>query len=145
MTDDEPDGRPWTEAQWERFMQQSDARSAKFGELLETLRDDPNCDGIIAHEMGWDQDADEDICDAELDDGDPEDAFAEDDGEAIGMQFARRLLSCSLEELPTDDPPRSFGVVPRAGNPRRRFAVHGFPRHAKAFHHSGSRLDRSQF
>ena len=49
------DDRPWTEAQWEAFMKRSDARSAKFGELLETVRDDPDRDAIIGHEMGWDR------------------------------------------------------------------------------------------
>lgn len=50
--------RPWTEDQWEAFMKRGDARSAKFGELLETLRDDPDRDATIAREMGWDDDDD---------------------------------------------------------------------------------------
>ena len=54
---DLPDGQPWTEAQWERFLRRSDVRSAKFGELLETFRDRPDRDDIIAREMGWDLDA----------------------------------------------------------------------------------------
>jgi hypothetical protein len=49
------DDRPWTEAQWEEFMKRADARSAKFGELLETLQDHPDRDAIIDHEMGWDR------------------------------------------------------------------------------------------
>src|SRR5262245_14062320 len=49
------DDRPWTEAQWEAFMKRADARSAKFGELLETFQDHPNRDAIIDHEMGWDR------------------------------------------------------------------------------------------
>lgn len=44
---------PWTEAQWERFMEHSDMRSARFGELLETFMDDPDRDRIVAREMGW--------------------------------------------------------------------------------------------
>ena len=52
MSESESDDRPWNEAKWERFMLASDVRSAKFGELLETLIDDPNCDEIIAREMG---------------------------------------------------------------------------------------------
>src|SRR2546425_483984 len=54
--DQEPDDRPWTEEQWERFMEKSDVRSAKFGELLETFIDHPDRDELIAHEMGWDRD-----------------------------------------------------------------------------------------
>ena len=50
---------PWTEQQWEQLMRRSDVRSAKFGELLETLRDEPDFEERIAHEMGWDRDDDE--------------------------------------------------------------------------------------
>lgn len=55
MIDPLPNDRPMTEAEWERFMQESDARSAKFGELLETLMDHPDRDAIIDQEMGWDE------------------------------------------------------------------------------------------
>ena len=53
MADFEPDDLPWTEEHWERFMQRSDARSARFGDLLETLRNHPDRDEIVAREMGW--------------------------------------------------------------------------------------------
>ncbi len=36
-------------------MQAADVRSAKFGELMETLIDHPDRDEIVAHEMGWDR------------------------------------------------------------------------------------------
>jgi hypothetical protein len=36
---DEEDS-PWTEAQWEAFMKKGDLRTARYGELLETLIDD---------------------------------------------------------------------------------------------------------
>jgi len=57
MSEPEPefDDRPWTEEQWEKLMRESEVRSAKFGELLETLADHPDRDAIIAHEMGWDR------------------------------------------------------------------------------------------
>lgn len=48
--------RPMTEAEWEQLMRESEARSAKFGELLETLIDHPDRDAIIEREMGWDRD-----------------------------------------------------------------------------------------
>jgi hypothetical protein len=54
-----PDDRPMNEAEWERFMQKSDARAAKFGELLETLQDHPDRDAIIGREMGWDRPEDD--------------------------------------------------------------------------------------
>ena len=56
--DDEPE-QPWNEAQWEKFLKESEVRSAKFGELLETLMDHPDRDAIIDREMGWDRDDDE--------------------------------------------------------------------------------------
>ena len=51
---DPPDDRPWSEEKWEAFMRESDLRSARFGEIFETVIDDPNRDRIIAREMGWD-------------------------------------------------------------------------------------------
>lgn len=45
--------RHWTEAEWEAFMKDADNRAARFGELLETLRDDPDRHAKIAKEMGW--------------------------------------------------------------------------------------------
>lgn len=51
--ENEEDERPWDEAQWEAFMKESDVRAARFGELFETLIDDPDRDEKIAEEMGW--------------------------------------------------------------------------------------------
>ena len=47
------DDRPWDEERWEAFMRESDLRAARFGEILETVRDDPDRDRIVAKEMGW--------------------------------------------------------------------------------------------
>jgi hypothetical protein len=58
MSREEPE-QPWTEAQWEKFLKESEVRSAKFGELLETLMDHPDRDAIIDREMGWDRDDDQ--------------------------------------------------------------------------------------
>src|SRR5256885_2075067 len=44
---------PWSEQRWEQFMRESDLRSARFGEIFETVMDDPDRDRIIAREMGW--------------------------------------------------------------------------------------------
>jgi hypothetical protein len=79
--------RPWTEAEWERFLQVSEARSARYGELLETLMDNPDRDELIAREMGWDMDDDLDgteleyplVDDSELELPDPESPFADED------------------------------------------------------------------
>ncbi|MCS6860218.1 MAG: hypothetical protein NZT92_07855 [Abditibacteriales bacterium] len=59
MKENEFDDRPWTEEEWEKFIECSEIRAAKYGELLETFMDDPNCDEIIAREMGWDEPDDE--------------------------------------------------------------------------------------
>lgn len=44
----------WDEEDWERFLQKADVRNAKYIELFETLHNHPDCDGLIAREMGWD-------------------------------------------------------------------------------------------
>jgi hypothetical protein len=59
MNESEEPEQPWNEAQWEKFLKESEVRSAKFGELLETLMDHPDRDAIIDREMGWDRDDDE--------------------------------------------------------------------------------------
>src|SRR4051812_15802053 len=51
--EDDDDEAPWSEQRWEEFMRDSDLRSARFGEIFETVMDDPNRDRIIAKEMGW--------------------------------------------------------------------------------------------
>ncbi len=51
------DERPWTEEQWEAFMRRNDLRADRFGELMETLIDDPDRHAKISHEMGWDKPA----------------------------------------------------------------------------------------
>jgi hypothetical protein len=77
MTDEPFDERPWGEEEWERFMQESDAKSARFGELLETLRDHPDCDEIIRREMGWDKGDETGSDDDEESDNDLDDWKAE--------------------------------------------------------------------
>jgi len=43
----------WDEDDWERFLQKADVRNAKYMELFETLHNHPDCDNLIAKEMGW--------------------------------------------------------------------------------------------
>src|SRR5258706_7516228 len=50
----EADEKPWTEEQWEAFMKRQDLKAARFGEILETVIDDPNRYEFIEKEMGWD-------------------------------------------------------------------------------------------
>jgi hypothetical protein len=53
----EEPSRPWTEAEWERFIRQSEARSARAMELMETLykegADEDQIERRLCREMGW--------------------------------------------------------------------------------------------
>jgi len=94
MSDDAADDRPMNEEEWERFMQKADARSAKYGELLETLIDHPECDEIVAHEMGWDRPGADDA-----------DWKEEDDADAFGTDemFTDEELAEAEHEMREDD------------------------------------------
>lgn len=41
------------EFDWEEFLKKNDAMVDKYSALMEKYMDDPNCDKIIAEEMGW--------------------------------------------------------------------------------------------
>lgn len=45
----------WNEHDYERFFRESDARAAKYSELLEKHGDSEEAESIIAKEMGWDR------------------------------------------------------------------------------------------
>jgi hypothetical protein len=47
--------QPWDEHDYERLLRESDARTAKYGELLEKYGDSDAADAIIAKQMGWDR------------------------------------------------------------------------------------------
>src|SRR5690625_1288782 len=51
---DGEDEEPLDEFQWEQLLRQSDKISDQYLEALEKYRDDPDCDRLIAEEMGWD-------------------------------------------------------------------------------------------
>jgi hypothetical protein len=48
-----PENKEWDEFDYEKFMRECDARTDKYGELLDKYMDDPDRDRIIAREMGW--------------------------------------------------------------------------------------------
>ena len=52
-----PDLEEWDEFDWEKSLRESDARTKKYGELLDKYGDDPNADEIIDKEMGWDEES----------------------------------------------------------------------------------------
>ena len=55
--EDQPQDRPWNEAEWHAFLDRGDFFSARYQELFETLADDPQRDQLISREMGWDEPA----------------------------------------------------------------------------------------
>jgi len=46
---------PWDEHDYERFLKECDARTTKYGELLDKYGPSEEADTIIAKEMGWDR------------------------------------------------------------------------------------------
>lgn len=44
----------WDEHRWEEFFKESDKRTDKYSQLLDEYMDHPDCERIIAEEMGWD-------------------------------------------------------------------------------------------
>jgi hypothetical protein len=48
-----PENKEWDEFDYEKFMRECDARTDKYGELLDKYMDHPDRDRIIAREMGW--------------------------------------------------------------------------------------------
>jgi hypothetical protein len=43
----------WDEVRYEQFLRESDARTERYGRLLEKYKDHPDSERIIAREMGW--------------------------------------------------------------------------------------------
>lgn len=54
LTEEDEDLEPLDEFQWERLLRQSDQITDQYLEALEKHRDDPDCDRLVAEEMGWD-------------------------------------------------------------------------------------------
>lgn len=76
------DAPPRSEAEWEAEFRRMDVLTDRFGELLETLIDDPDRDAKIAREMDWFQDDEGD------DDDDPELAARRDEFEHAVLQVS---------------------------------------------------------
>jgi hypothetical protein len=55
----DPDKVEWDEHDYERFFRESDARTAKYSELLEKYGDSEEAEAKIGHEMGWDMEQNE--------------------------------------------------------------------------------------
>jgi hypothetical protein len=50
---------PWDEHDYERFLRESDARTEKYGELLDKYGDSDEAEAKVAKEMGWDRELSE--------------------------------------------------------------------------------------
>ncbi len=55
--DDPEASEDWDEFDWETYLRASDARAAKYAELLEKYRDSPDAEERIDKEMGWDEES----------------------------------------------------------------------------------------
>jgi hypothetical protein len=80
-----PEDKDWDEFDYEKLMRESDARTDKVMELMDKYRDHPDCDAIIAREMGWDDGEDEEEdADDEDEAGEPGAAGTAEDSKAGG-------------------------------------------------------------
>jgi hypothetical protein len=74
-----PEDKDWDEFDYEQLLRESDARTDKYGELLDKYRDHPERERIIAREMGWSEPGDEP--ETEIEGGAPPEAIAGDEEE----------------------------------------------------------------
>jgi hypothetical protein len=56
---------PWDEHDYERFLKESDARTEKYGELLDKYGDSDEAEAKIAKEMGWERELTEEEAEEE--------------------------------------------------------------------------------
>lgn len=56
---DPPEGKPWDEFDYEKFLRESDVRTDKYMELLDKYENHPDRDRLVAREMGWEPDDDD--------------------------------------------------------------------------------------
>ena len=98
----------WDEVRYEQFLRESDARTERYGRLLEKYKDHPDSERIIAREMGWTwleealdwQDQQKEQCPERKKEKEPEDLQAET---AEDDEFEEEL---EKHEFPLPDPMR---------------------------------------
>ncbi len=95
-----PDDKEWDEFDYEQLMRESDARTDKYGELLDKYQDHPDRERIVAREMGWTwiEEALEEQAAAQAERNEAE-ADADDDPFAANGEAAMAI------EVPDDEPP----------------------------------------
>lgn len=87
----------WDEYQWERFLQQQDRKTEQYFELFEKYENHPDRDEIIAREMGWNrEDEDEEEAEAWEEEA-TEAAEAAEDEEAIDELQHSEIYMQSME------------------------------------------------
>lgn len=98
-----PEGKEWDEFDYEKLLRESDARTDKYGELLDKYMDHPDRERIIAKEMGWTRL--EEALEAQQDDSDDEQS-EEDKSDAASEQGSE-----FPDEVPEIEPdPATEGV-----------------------------------
>jgi len=118
--DDEEDVRPMTEEEWEKMMRESDLKAARFGELLETFHEDPNCHQIVAREMGWHDFADaleaQAADEAAQDEGDSEEADTDEEDDAFAIDEIEQAEASArgddTDPFPEDEDEREVKKIP---------------------------------
>jgi hypothetical protein len=53
LTHEPEKDKEWNEFDYEKFLRETDARTDKYGELMDKYRDHPDRDRLVAKEMGW--------------------------------------------------------------------------------------------
>jgi len=94
---------PWDEFRHEQMLRESDALSEKYGRLLQKYKEHPDCEEIVAREMGWRR-MDEEVpgCEEAEEDEEEEEEDFESEKEAI----LEEALSEDAPEPPEPDPER---------------------------------------
>lgn len=98
-----PPDKEWDEFDYEKFMRESDARTDKYGELLDKYMDHPDREKLIAREMGWTrleealeaqaagEEAPSDPAAAGAPEDEPDEAGDEPEGASRGWEFPDEL------------------------------------------------------
>lgn len=89
-----PEEKEWNEFDYEKLMRESDARTDKYSELFEKYLDHPDRDQIIAREMGWADETEED--DAE--------AAVEEEDDSFDVDEINRITAEAEKNPPQLDP-----------------------------------------
>jgi hypothetical protein len=85
----------WNEHDYEKFMKECDARTDKYGELLEKYGDSEEAEGKIAKEMGWISDEDED---------------EDEEDERMSVEEMNRICEEAANEPPPEPDPHREGI-----------------------------------